>query len=485
MRAYDFVVIGGGSAGYAAAGTAARLGLKTAVIEGGERVGGLCILRGCMPSKTLIESANRFETIRRAREFGLRAGDVAVCGNEIIERKKRLVAEFADYRQKQLETGAFDFIRGWASFVDSHTLEIRETRAQPANQGAERVSAKSFLVATGSALKHLDIPGLCETSFLDSDAVLESTHIPRSVIVLGAGATGLEFAHFYAGLGCEVTIVQRGAQVLSDMDGDVATALSDAFERRGIRFFFRTKLTRIEKCGAGKCVRFQHDGEEKSVEAEEIIYALGRAPQLAGLALENAGVAAQHGHLSVNAFQQTNAPHIFAAGDASGPYEIVHIAIQQGEVAARNAARFLRGEKNDALHEPGESHAAHEPLEQIDYRLKLFVVFSEPQVAAVGFTERDLMEARADYAIARYPFADHGKAIVHGETDGFVKLIARRPGCEILGAAAVGPNAGELIHEIVVAMHFRASAHDLLSIPHYHPTLSEIWTYPAEELALS
>ncbi len=462
MSDYDFVVIGGGSAGYAAASTACKLGLKVALVEGGRDVGGLCILRGCMPSKTLIESANRFHSIQRANEFGLRAENAAVIGSEIIERKRRLIAEFADYRRQQLETGAFDFIRGWAGFVDPLTLEI-------SGENVRRITGKTFLIATGSKLTHIDIEGCEQTGFLDSDAVLDSTHIPKSVIMLGGGATAVEFAHYYSGLGCDVTILQRSGQLLKEMDGDVALALSSAFTRRGMRLFFNTKLERIEKTASGKRVHFCHEGEEKFAEAEEIIYALGRSPQLDGLHLENAGIAVQHCYASTGATQQTNVKHVFSAGDAAGPYEIVHIAIQQAEVAARNAARIVRG--------------ATEPLEQIDYRLKLFITFSEPQVAAVGFTEKELMSAGADYKIACYPFSDHGKSIVLGETDGFVKLIARTSDGEILGAAVVGPHASDLIHEIAVAIHFHATADDLLRVPHYHPTLSEIWTYPAEELA--
>jgi pyruvate/2-oxoglutarate dehydrogenase complex dihydrolipoamide dehydrogenase (E3) component len=162
-------------------------------------------------------------------------------------------------------------------------------------------------------------------------------------------------------------------------------------------------------------------------------------------------------------------PHIFAAGDAAGPYEIVHIAIQQGEVAARNAARLIAGKG--------------EPLEKTDYRLKLFAIFTEPQVAAIGWTEKELMTAGVDYRAASHLFADHGKSMVLGETDGFVKLITAVSGGEILGAAAVGPSAAELIHEVAVAMHFHSTAAEFAKVPHYHPTLSEIWTYPAEELA--
>jgi len=460
---FDFIVIGGGSAGYAGASLASRLGLKVAVVEGAREMGGLCILRGCMPSKTVIASANRFMTLRRAKEFGLRAENISVHGDEIIARKQRLVGEFADHRRVQLEMGRFALVRGWARFLDSHTLEVT-------GEGTRQLRAKSFLVATGSSLKIVDVPGLKETGFLDSDTVLESPHIPASVIMLGAGPIALEFAHYYSALGSVVTIVQRGKQVLRDMDGDVAMAASDVLIARGVRLFLGTTLSRVEKCDGGKRVIFQHEGAERSVEAEEIVYGLGRSPNIGGLDLEAAGVKASHGHLTSNSKQQTSVPHIFAAGDAAGPHEIVHFAIQQGELAARNAHRLLAG--------------SGEALEETDYRLKLFVAFTEPQVAAIGFNERELMMAGAPYSVARYHFADLGKAEVMGETDGFVKLIANSTTCEILGAAAVGPEAGELIHEMAAAMYFRATAHDLLKIPHYHPTLSEIWTYPAEELAM-
>ena len=459
-KIYDFAVIGGGSAGYAAASTAAGLGLKTVVIEGGRDVGGLCILRGCMPSKTLIESANRFITLRRAKEFGLRAEWISFDAAEILARKKRLVGGFAEYRRGQLESGRFDFVRGCAAFAGPGTLEI---------EGGEPVRARTFLIATGSRIRPVTLPGLAETGFLDSDAVLESGSIPGSVIVLGGGATAVEFAHYYEGLGTRVTILQRSGQLLRGMDADVALALQEGFARRGVRIVCGTRLLRAERADGLKRVRFEKDGAEQSVEADEIICLLGREPQFDGLRLERAGVIIKKGGLSVNPAQQTNVKHIFAAGDAAGPYEIVHIAIGQGEIAARNAARLIR--------------AGAEPLEETDYRLRLMVVFTEPEVAAVGRSEKELQAAGVSFATARYPFDDHGKSMVMGETDGFVKLIVAADSREILGAAVVGPHASDLIHEMAVAMHFRATAGDLARIPHYHPTLSEIWTYPAEELA--
>jgi len=468
MKDFDLIVLGGGSAGYAAASTASALGLRVAVVEGGEKVGGLCILRGCMPSKALIESANRFRTLTRAEEFGLEAGSPGFSMTKIHARKAREVAEFAQYRTKQLESGRFELIRGWGAFVDSHTVGVRLL-----DGGIRRLTAETFLLATGSRIKKVTLPGLEEVGYLDSDAVLSQPRMPKSVIVLGGGAIAMEFAHYYAALGAQVTILQRSEQILKEMDGDVARSLSEAFLKRGLGVHCHTQLVRAESTEAGlKRVFFTQDGQTRTVEAEEIVYALGREPQLAGLALENAGLETTRGVLSVGPTQQTGVPHIFAAGDVAGPYEVVHIAIAQGEIAVRNATRWIKGER-------GMDRA----FEEIDYRLRLFVVFSEPEIAVVGMTERELQGEGVPYGVATYPFDDHGKSILMGETDGFVKLLANQETGEIVGAAVVGPHASELIHEIVVAMRFHATARQLMDIPHYHPTLSEIWTYPAEELA--
>lgn len=459
---YDFVVIGGGSAGYAGARTAGQLGLKTAVIDGAKELGGLCILHGCMPSKTLLESASRFRTLRRAHEFGLRAEQIGVKPKEIIARKRKLVAEFAGYRAGQLQSGRFDLIRGWAGFVDPHTIEVRKADGE-----LFRITSKTFLIATGSRPTRIDVPGLEEVGYLSSDDVLESSSLPKSVVVLGGGATALEFASYFNALGSEVTLIQRSAQVLKEFDVDVGNCVATAFQQHGIRVFLKTKLLRVHRTEGGlKEIVFEHNGSSQRIEAEEIVYALGREPNLAGLNLAKAGQ--PQGVFTANSCQQTKVPHIFAAGDAVGPYEVVHVAIQQGELAARNAARLIRGEQ--------------EPLEMIDHRMKLFGIFSEPEVASVGKTEKELIEEGVEYETASYPFNDHGKSLVMGETDGFVKLIVDKRSREILGGAVVGPHAVELIHEIVVAMNFHATAGDLANIPHYHPTLSEIWTYPAEEL---
>jgi len=461
--AFDFIVIGGGSAGYAGASVAAGLGLKVAVIESAAEVGGLCILRGCMPSKTLLESGHRAEAIRGAGEFGLRAEYLGADGGAIRARKRRLIGEFAEYRRGQLESGRFEFIRGLASFTDAHHVEVRLREG-----GLRRVEGRAFLIATGSRVHCPEIPGAKEAAPWTSDDVLDSDRIPASLVILGGGAIGLEAASFYAGVGARVTVIQRSGQLLREADADVAEALTTALEARGITIFRETALVRLERGNGMKRVVFTHAGSEQAVEAEAIICALGRRPQTAGLDLERAGLALSAKGVGANAHQQSEQAHIFAAGDVCGPHEIVHIAIQQAELAARNAARLL-------------GKLAGE-MEVIDYELKIFAIFTHPEVASVGLTERECGQQGIAFRAASYLFADHGKALVRGAKEGFVKLLVAPETRRIIGGACVGVEASELIHEIVVAMHFRATAGDLARVPHYHPTLSEIWTHPAEEL---
>jgi len=232
-----------------------------------------------------------------------------------------------------------------------------------------------------------------------------------------------------------------------------------------------TRPLRVEATSEGrKRVVFEQQGVEQRVEAEEILLALGRRPATDSLGLAAAGLEVEGGRLMALPTQQTSQPHIFAAGDVCGPVEVVHLAIQQGEMAARNAAAWLRGEK---------------AAEKMDYRLALFGVFTQPQAAQVGLTEWAAARDGRAVKVARHPFGDHGKSMVMGETEGFVQLIADAVTGELVGASVVGPEAVELIHQMVVALHFRCTAAEFLKIPLYHPTLSEIWSYPAEELAES
>ena len=451
---FDVAIVGGGSGGYAAARTAAAAGLKTVVIEGGEEVGGLCILRGCMPTKALLYAAEVMHLASHPEPWGIRS-EVTFDFSKVMARKDAMVKEFADYRAQQLVSGKFKFTRAVARFVDPHTLELST---------GEKLTAAHFVLATGSSVARSPLPKLNEVGYLDSDSALKLTKLPRSLIVLGGGAVALEFAQFFSRFGVKVTLIQRSPHVLHEMDSDAAEVLEKVFRREGITVYTGTKLTDARRLGSHKEVFFEHEGELKRVLADEIFFALGRVPNIDGLAVDAIGVQLEFGRILTNTQMQTTVPHIYAAGDCTGLHEIVHIAVLQGETAAHNIARPNRPRT-------------------MDYRLLTEVVFTDPQIANVGLTEKRANVGNISYLMAKYPFNDHGKSLIMEARDGFVKLLAEPRSGEIIGGACVGPMGGELIHEIIAAMHKRMTVHELAAMPHYHPTLAEIWSYPAEELA--
>jgi pyruvate/2-oxoglutarate dehydrogenase complex dihydrolipoamide dehydrogenase (E3) component len=460
---FDVAVIGGGSAGFAAARTASCLGARVVVIEGGEKIGGLCILRGCMPSKSLLESAHRWHEIGRAREFGLVAKAVEVDMKCVQARKQHLIGGFAAYRRKQLRQGNFTLVRGLASFLDGQTLLVVRGRKQ------ELVTASTFILATGSVITRVPVRGLWETGCLTSDTALDADEIPKRLAVLGGGVIAVELGQFFARVGSKTTILQRSDKIVRNYDPDVSLELERAFKAEKIDVRTGVKLLEVSKTRKGKKILFQRGRKREEIVVDEILYAMGRAPALEGLHLENAGVSLVKGKLQVNDHLASSAPHIFAAGDAVGPHEVVHIAIQQGEIAARNAVAHLRGK-------PG-------PPEKIDYRLKALVTFTDPEIAAVGLTETEAKAQGIECLSASYPFSDHGKAMIGGHEFGFVKLLAEKSRGEIIGAEIIGPHASDLIHELIAVMRYRGTAQELATMPHYHPTLAEIVTYPAEEIA--
>lgn len=452
---YDVAIIGGGSGGYAAARTAASLGQRAAVIEGGRDVGGLCILRGCMPTKALLYAADVLHLARHARPWGLRIPKAGFDFAAVMARKDKLIREFADYRQHQLVSGKFKFIRALAEFTDPHTVRLST---------GGTLTSKNFVLSTGSVSAPSPLPHLKEVGCLTSDDAVALRKLPRSMIVLGGGAVAVEFAQFFQRFDVKVTLIQRSEHLIRDFDSDAGDELARVFRREGMKVYSGTRLLDAFRQGRRKGISFQHQDKTVRVVADEIFFGLGRVPNTASLGLEKAGVCTEYGRIVTNTGMQTNVPHIYAAGDCTGPHEIVHIAIQQGEIAAHNIAR-TRGKKS------------------IDYRLLTSVVFTDPQVAAVGLTEKQARMRGIPYAVATYPFSDHGKSLIMEARDGFVKLLAHPETGEILGGSCVGPQGGELIHEIIVAMAKRMTVHELAAVPHYHPTLAEIWTYPAEELA--
>ncbi len=454
---HDVIVIGGGSAGYAAARTARLAGADVAIVDHGP-LAGLCILHGCMPSKAVLASAGALALMRRGPEFGLQRLQPQADLAAIMERKSRLIREFADYRISQLRGPEFTLYEDVAHFLSPHQVQV----------GHQRLEADRIIIATGSVVRRVPIPGLDEVGYITSDEALELREQPESMLVLGGGSVAAELAQFYQRIGTRVTLIQRSHHILSTGDEDLAHPVEASFRHEGMRVYTDTRLHRFTMEGGRKTAHFAHEGQELTASAQQILQALGRRPNTDGLQLEVAGVHTEHGRIVVDKQMRTNQPHIFAVGDVNGLHEIVHIAIQQGEIAGANATSAAAGST---------------PSHCYDNRLKAQVTFTDPQVASVGLSELECREEDVAYLVANYPFDDHGKSLCLGETLGHVKLLCNPVSGELLGAHIVGPEAGELIHEMIAVMHFNGTVHDVARMPHYHPTLAEILTYPAEELA--
>lgn len=453
---YDFIVIGGGSGGYAAARSALSHTGSIAVVDCAEELGGLCILRGCMPSKTLIYAAEVLHRAQNGAKLGLEIPAARADLPAIAARKQKIIREFANYRVEGLESGKFELFRSAARFVGSHELELAD---------GTRLRGKKIVIATGSQVNFPPIPGLDEVPVWTSDDVLDLDFVPESVIVLGAGAVGCELAQFLRRIGSRVTMIQRGPTILSGVPADAAQVVEQVFADEGMELFTGTAVESIRKLGSGIEVCFQCHGETVRRSAAYCLNAMGRRPNTQSLELETAGVRARaNGQIITDFFQQTSNPDIYAVGDCSSPHEIVHVAVHQGETAARHAF--------------GDTQ-----VEPIHYDDLILVTFTDPQVATAGLSEEQLTAQGRPFISASYPFDDHGKSILMEAKHGFVRVIADPGNGKILGALIVGRDAGELIHCFAVALAMKASVSDLLRVQWYHPTLSEIISYPLEELA--
>ena len=454
VMTHDVVIIGGGSAGYAAARTARDEGADVGIIDHGP-LGGLCILRGCMPTKTILRSSDVMSLMNRAEEFGLKPVAAKADLSAIISRKARLIEEFAEHRIHALKDSRYTLYEERAAFLSPHEVQA----------GPHTLTAKAFIVSTGSVVSRVPIPGLEEVGYLTSDEALELRDVPRSMIVLGGGPVALELAQFFQRIGTHVTLIQRSAHVMSQGDEDLARPVEARFREEGMTVLTNTRLHEFTQDGTQKVAHLTHEGTEKTITAEVILQALGRQPNIESLNVEAAQLEVRQDKISVDDTMRTSQPHIYAVGDVNGLHEIVHIAIQQGEIAGWNAV-----------------HTQATPR-RYDDRLKTQVVFTDPQIAGVGLSEKECRSRQIPYRVASYPFDDHGKSMTLGETHGHVKLLASPETGKILGAHIVGPEAAELIHELIAVMYYRGTVHDLARMPHYHPTLAEIITYPAEELA--
>ena len=450
---FEYLVIGGGSGGYAAARTARETCKRVAIVDAAPELGGLCILRGCMPSKTLLYSAEVLHLAHQADQFGLSIPTAQANAPALQARKQSLVEEFAHYRQAQLQSDRFTLIRQHAHFIDPDTLALDD---------GTQLTADHILIATGSTVATPALPGLEEVPFWTSDEILNLDQIPESIIVLGGGVVACELAQFLQRIGTRVIQIQRSSHLLKSFPPQAGATLARALNDAGIELYTDTQFQKITHSTEGFTVTFTHNGETKTRQATHCLNALGRQPNTQALNLKAAGIQTlPSGHIACDAYQRTSNPRVYACGDVAGPHEIVHTAILQGECAAH--------------------HATQRKAAPVNYDHLVTVVFTDPQIATVGLNESQLQEKGIDFLTAEYPFDDHGKSILMEAKYGYVKVIAHRDGT-ILGAECVSKDAGELIHALAVAVTLQAKVNDLLRVHWYHPTLSEIWTYPLEEI---
>jgi pyruvate/2-oxoglutarate dehydrogenase complex dihydrolipoamide dehydrogenase (E3) component len=459
MRDYEVVVIGVGSAGSRAAATAHQAGARTLGVEGAERMGGLCILRGCMPTKTLLETAHRLHDIRDAERFGIRVGEVELDFAAHMERMRSLVDRFARAKVSGIEGAGYPLERGAARFVDPHTIEVN----------GKRITADCFVLATGSKQREMPVPVEDGVPVLGSDDMFLLKEPPRSCLSLGAGPVALEFSQWLARIGTKVTLCNRSPLLkhASPVFGaELALALGEEMTvHTGV------KLQRIERSAEGGARAYfaQQDGSELVVEADVVLNGLGRVANFDGLGLDEV-FGWNPDELPVDAQGRSPAKHIFVAGDATNDRLLLHEANYEGIRAGRNALRQL-GQLDGEMEGP-------------DPRVPLVeVVFSDPVFAVCGESPGELDARGVPYHVAEKRFAQQGRGIVVGATHGLMQLIAERGSGKLLSATVLGPRADDLIHCVAVAMRMGATAQEFFETPWYHPTLSEAYIEVARELA--
>jgi dihydrolipoamide dehydrogenase len=448
---YDLIVVGSGAAGGAAARAARVSGLSVAMIEK-DKPGGECPNYACVPTKALLRSAKVYSLLKRAEEFGLRAGPPTFDWGAVMTRKDRIVdATGAAIAEQDYKEVGITLIKGTASFKDAQHLRV----------GGRLLQGEKILIAAGSKPQIPKIDGLEKVKPITSAEAVGLKTLPASIIILGGGPVGCEFAQLFSAFGVEVSLLEMGATLLPHEEPELSEIVRHALERNGVACWTEMKVERLTAEGGRKGVQAEMAGRRQELRAEEILVATGREPQTADLNLGAAGVETEDGRVKIDEYLQTSQPHIYAAGDVCGPYEYTHFAHYQGMLAAQN---MFSGEPQKA-----------------DYSVVPRVTFTDPEVASVGLTEAQAGE-RGHHAVGGVAeIAETGKALVDSEGVGRVKIVGNAHTGEILGGHIVGPAAGEMIHEIVAAMRAQAKIADLADVIHAYPTYAEAIRTAASE----
>jgi dihydrolipoamide dehydrogenase len=445
---FDLVVLGGGPGGYAAALYGASAGMRVAIVEE-QRLGGTCLNRGCIPAKELLQTAEVLRTVRGAAEFGVHASSPTIELGETQVRKQAVVDRLVGGLEMLLKGRKVTIVPGTGTLApDARTIRVA---------GATEVRGRSVLVATGSAPRTLAIPGFDfdGTRVLSSDHVLQVDRVPTRVAVVGGGAIGCEFASFLVDVGAEVTILEALPQVLTGVDQQVAQTVVRAFTKRGIKVQTGVKIVGLDRGSFGCGVRFEGKNGEETLSVDQVVVSVGRRPRSEGIGLEDAGVKIdERGFVAVDGNMRTSADGVYAVGDVVATPQLAHVAFSEGIVAIKT----MLGEQ---------------PL-PIEYDKVPWGIYCHPEVAFCGLTEAQATERGFDVETSVHRWGGNGRALIVGETDGMVKIVAERGG-RILGVHIAGPWATELIAEAYLSVNWEATPGDIGLLIHAHPTLSELF----------
>jgi dihydrolipoamide dehydrogenase len=447
---YDVAIIGSGPGGYTAAIRAGQLGLKACLIEKDSRLGGTCLLVGCIPTKALLFNAEIYDHLKSGKEFGLEIEGTKVNWVNILARKDKIVTKHVKGLEYLMRKNKVDVVKGFGKLTGPRKDGVLTVDVQ----GALQVKAKNVVLASGSVAKML--PGLqADDRILTNIEVLDLKAIPKSLVVIGAGAVGVEFASIYKSFDCDVTIIEMLPRLVPLEDEEISKELARAFNKRGIQLFVGTKVEKVEKTKSGISVTFTPpDGKQQKLETEKILIAVGRAPNTANVGLEKTKIKADRGFVHTNEWMQTEERGIYAVGDIiAGFPQLAHVAFMQAMVAA--------------AHITGK---AARPLNRNNIPN---CTYCEPQISSVGLTEAVARQTGREIKIGKFPFTANSKASIVGSHEGFVKVVADPKYGEILGVHIIGPQATEMIAEAVAAMEAEATIDDLMFTIHPHPTLSE------------
>ena len=447
---FDVTIIGGGPGGYVAAVRAAQLGLKVALVEKDKRLGGTCGLRGCIPTKQLLMSAHIYEQMQHAKDFGVQASDIKLAFADVQKRKDKVVMKNSKGVEFLMKKNKVTVFNGFGRLALPGKVEVAL-----ADNKKETIQTKNIIIATGSVVR--PIPGF-ETDgerVVNSDHILELKEVPKSLVVMGAGAVGVEFASVYSRFGCETTLVELMPRLLPLEDEEVSAELAKSFRKRGIKSQLDTKLEKMEKTDTGvKLTGKTSKGEAVNLEAEMLLVAVGRMPYLENLGLEKTKIKVERGAVQVDEYCRTGEPNVYAIGDVIPTPWLAHLASKEGILAVEQIA----GQKN---------------VRPINLRHVPSCTYCDPEVASVGLTEAAAKKEGYDVKAAKFPFSASGKARILGEEEGFVKVVSESKYDELLGVHIIGPHATELIAEACVAMQLESTAEELGRTMHAHPTISE------------